>query len=165
MDYWLILFCFVFVQKQRFEVKDVLMDLFFLQTCIFSTSQDVNWWTGIVWITCVLLWCFYQLFWHPFTAEDPLMSKWWNATFLQICSHEETNSSTSWMVWGKYILSNFIFLVKYSFHTVNNVLLLSVDLFNRTQFTLFMCTSLFDCHKSEITSRKYHIRHLNGGRN
>ncbi len=33
--------------------------------------------------------CFYQLFglsfWrHPFTAEDPLVSKWWNATFLQI---------------------------------------------------------------------------------
>ncbi len=32
-------------------------------------------------------------FWrHPFTAEDPLASKWWNATFLQICSDEETNS-------------------------------------------------------------------------
>ncbi len=35
------------------------------------------------------LWCFYQLFglsfWrHPFTAEHPLMSKWCNATFLQI---------------------------------------------------------------------------------
>ncbi len=33
--------------------------------------------------------CFYQLFglsfWrHPFTAEDPLVSKWCNATFLQI---------------------------------------------------------------------------------
>ncbi len=40
----------------------------------------------MVWITCGLLWCFYQLsFWrHPFTAEDPLASKWWNATFLQI---------------------------------------------------------------------------------
>ncbi len=50
------------------------------------TSQDVNWWTGVVWITCGLLWCFYQLFglsfWrHPFTAEDPLLSKWCNATF------------------------------------------------------------------------------------
>ncbi len=29
-------------------------------------------------------------FWrHPFTAEDPLVSKWWNATFLQIYSDEE----------------------------------------------------------------------------
>ncbi len=29
------------------------------------------------------------------TAEDPLMSQWCNATFLQICSSKETNSSTS----------------------------------------------------------------------
>ncbi len=50
------------------------------------------------------LWCFYQLFglsfWrHPFTSEDPLVSKSWNATFLQICSDEETNSSRTWMSW------------------------------------------------------------------
>ncbi len=54
-----------------------------------SFSQDMNCWTGVVWITCGLLWCFYQLFglsfWrHPFTAEDPLLSTWCNATFLQI---------------------------------------------------------------------------------
>ncbi len=32
----------------------------------------------MVWITCVLLRCFYQLsFWrHPFTAEDPLVKLW-----------------------------------------------------------------------------------------
>ncbi len=53
------------------------------------TSQDINWWTGVVWITCGLLWCVYQLFglsfWrHPFTAEHPLLSKWCTATFLQI---------------------------------------------------------------------------------
>ncbi len=51
------------------------------------------------------LWCFYQLFglsfWrHPFTAEDTLVGIWCNAKFLQICSDEETNSSTSWMVCG-----------------------------------------------------------------
>ncbi len=55
--------------------------------------------------TCGLLWCFYQLFglsfWrHPFTAEDPLVSEWCNAKFLQICSHKETNASTSWTAWG-----------------------------------------------------------------
>ncbi len=59
-----------------------------------SNSQDVNWWTGVEWITFDLLWCFYQLFglsfWrHPFTAEDPLVSKWWNAKFLQIFYDEE----------------------------------------------------------------------------
>ncbi len=42
---------------------------------------------GLEW--CGLLWCFYQLFglsfWrHPFTAEDPLLRQWCNATFLQI---------------------------------------------------------------------------------
>ncbi len=62
-----------FNQKQWFKVKNVLMmDLFQL-----LSSPDVNWWTGVVWITCGLLWCFYQLFglsfWrHPFTAEHPL---------------------------------------------------------------------------------------------
>ncbi len=67
----------------------LMMDLFQL-----LSSPDVNWWTGVLWITCVEyngveLWCFYQLFglsfwWHPFTAEHPLWSKWCNATFLQI---------------------------------------------------------------------------------
>ncbi len=57
-------------------VKNILMlDLFHL-----LSSPDVNWWTGVVWITCGLLWCFYQLFglsfWrHPFTSEHPLLSK------------------------------------------------------------------------------------------
>ncbi len=51
-------------------------------------SQDIHLWTGVVWINCELLW-FYQLFglsfWRrPFTAEDPLVKRWWNATFLQI---------------------------------------------------------------------------------
>ncbi len=49
------------------------------------------------------MWCSYQLlelsFWrHPFTAEDPLLSKWCNATFLQIYSNEE-KKSTTWMSW------------------------------------------------------------------
>ncbi len=53
------------------------------------SSPDVNWWTGVVWITCGLLWCFYQLFglsfWrHPFTAEHPLLRQWCNDTFVQI---------------------------------------------------------------------------------
>ncbi len=43
-----------------------------------------------MWITCGILWCFYQLFglsfWrHPFTTKDPSVSKWCNAKCLQIC--------------------------------------------------------------------------------
>ncbi len=65
-----------------------MIDLFFKNTQLFN-SQDVNWWTGVMWITW-LLWCFYKLFGlsfqrHPFSAENPLESKWCNARFLQIC--------------------------------------------------------------------------------
>ncbi len=71
------------------------MDVF-LTNFQFLALQDVNWWTGVVWITCGLLWCFYQLFglsfWrHPFIAEDSLVSKWRNVQFLQIFYDEETN--------------------------------------------------------------------------
>ncbi len=87
-----------FGQKQQFKVKTSL----FLTSMQLLASQDMNWWTGAVWITCELLWCLFGLsFWrHPFTAEDPSMSMWWNATFPQICSNQETNSSTTWMDWG-----------------------------------------------------------------
>ncbi len=89
-----------FSRKQRFEVKNILMIDLFLTNIQLLSSQDVNWWTGVMWITCGLLWCFYQLFglsfWrHPFTAEHPLLSKWCNATFLQIWWRQ-----TSWMAWG-----------------------------------------------------------------
>jgi len=52
------------------------------------TSEDVNWCTGVMWITCGLLWCFYQLFglsfWrHPFTAGDSLVSEWCNAKLIR----------------------------------------------------------------------------------
>ncbi len=71
-------------RMQWFKVKNILMlDLFQL-----LSSPDVNWWSGVVWITCGLMWCFYQLFglsfwWHPFTAEHPLMRHWCRDTFLQ----------------------------------------------------------------------------------
>ncbi len=88
---------------------------------------------GLEW--CGLLWCFYQLFglsfWrHPFTAEDPLVSKWWNDTFLQICFNEETNSSTSWMARGSVNFQPiFLFLGELSlqFWYLNVLLLASED--------------------------------------
>ncbi len=57
---------------------NILMDFFITNTLVF-TSQDVNWWTGAVWLTCGLS------FWrHPFTAEDPVLSKWCNAKLIYI---------------------------------------------------------------------------------
>ncbi len=104
----------LWIAESKFEVKNVLMMDLFLTNIQFFTSQDANWWTGVMWITCGLLWCFYQLFglsfWrHPFTAEDQSVSKRCNAKFLQICSDEETNSSTSWMTWGWVNVFIFIF--------------------------------------------------------
>ncbi len=55
------------------------MDLFVTNMKVLA-SQGVNW-TGVV---CIM---FGLSFWrHPFTAEDPLMSKWCNATFSVSCS-------------------------------------------------------------------------------
>ncbi len=54
------------------------------------TSKDINWWTGVVWIIVIFFQLFELSFWrHPFTAEDPLVSKWCNAIFLQICSNDK----------------------------------------------------------------------------
>ncbi len=83
----------------------------FLQT--HSFSHDSNWLTEsmvYLWIIMMLL----LLFWrHPFTADDPLVSKWCNAKFLQICSNKEMNSSTSWMAWERIHLQQFF---EYSFN-------------------------------------------------
>ncbi len=89
--------------------------IYFLHTWFF-TSQDINWWTGEVWIIMMFYQLFGLSFWrHPFTTDDPLVSKWCKATFLQICSDEETNSSTFWMTWGWV---NVHFWENYSFKKV-----------------------------------------------
>ncbi len=78
----------------------IYLDLFHANTQ-FVTSQDVNWWTGVVWSTCDVLSADWLSFWrHPFTAEHPLMSKWCNATFLQISSNEEVNSFILLKTWS-----------------------------------------------------------------
>ncbi len=81
-------------QKQWSEV--LMMDLLHINTQLF-TSEDI---TVDAWIR--LKFFFFQLFglsfWrHPFTAEDPSDAY---PKSLQICSDEETSSSTSWMAWG-----------------------------------------------------------------
>ncbi len=89
--------------------------LFLGGICFYKHSfclHNVNWWTGVVWITCGLLWCFYHLFglsfWrHPFTAEHPLLSKWCNDTFLQIYIMDGLRVNI--------FSANFHFWVNYSF--------------------------------------------------
>ncbi len=85
----------LFRQRKQYckgsRVKNFLMDLLLTNTQLF-TSQDVNWCTWVMWIIVFVYHLFGLSFWrHPFTAEDPLVSKWYNAKFLQICSDEDTN--------------------------------------------------------------------------
>ncbi len=68
--------------------------VFFTKTLLFSSQAD-----GLEW--CVLLWCFYQLFglsfWrHPSNAEHPFLSKWWNATFLQMMKKQTHLPRLGW---------------------------------------------------------------------
>ncbi len=93
-------------QKQHFKVK--MMDCLNTNTQLF-TLQDSNWWTGDMWISCGLS------FWrHPFTAEDPLASKWCNANFSKsILMKKQTHLHLEWPE-GKYILANSHVWVNYS---------------------------------------------------
>ncbi len=55
-----------------------------------------------------------MFWWHPFTAEkvinqSQLVSKWFNATFLKICSDEETKYIHFGGPEGEYIFSKSIF--------------------------------------------------------
>ncbi len=75
---------------QWFEIKNISIDVYYKHSDIVGYLQIIV--------------MFYQLFglsfWrHPFTAEDPLVSKWCDGKFIQICSDEETNTSTSCLVW------------------------------------------------------------------
>ncbi len=56
---WIIHYRLVFWPQDTTKLKR--LNLFVTNTHIFA-SQDVNSWTGVVWINCGLLWCFYQLF-------------------------------------------------------------------------------------------------------
>ncbi len=57
-----------FGQKQQFKVKNDLNDnLFFYKR---ASSQDINWWTGVMWIIVMFkISCLDSFRRHPFTAE------------------------------------------------------------------------------------------------
>ncbi len=72
--------------------------------------------------SCELLWCSYQLFrlsfWrHPFTAEDPLVSKW--CKFLQICSYEKTLIYILYGLSARTFAASFHFWLDYTSKSVD----------------------------------------------
>ncbi len=134
------------------------MDLFITITQFF-TSNYVNWWTGIVWITCVFGLSFWR---HPLTAEDLLLSKLYNAKFLQICSDEQTNPFTSWMPWAIDVQTKFHFWVNYSFIIeVADVIresrvhvMLSWDFWISEETMAITCSRLNSSHQGHVNHRE-----------
>ncbi len=68
-------------RSNGFNKKKNILMVYFVTNMKFVASQDINWWTGVVWIIVMFGLSFWR---HPFTAEDPLVDKWCNATFLQM---------------------------------------------------------------------------------
>ncbi len=107
---------------QKFEVKNILTLDLFLTNWQLLASQDVNWWTGVVWITCGLLWCFYQLH-SDGTHSLQRIHCWASDGMLHFSkSDEETNSTTTWKTiflahYDKFLKKNGHKRVK-GFHTV-----------------------------------------------
>ncbi len=95
------------------SLNALMMDLFLTNTQLLA-SQDINWWTGVVWIIVMFLSAVWILILTaPIHCRGSIGDKWWNATFLQICSDEETNSSTFGL---STFLANLPFCVNYFFN-------------------------------------------------
>ncbi len=80
------------------------MDLFLINTHLF-TSWDFNWWTGVVWITCGLMWCFIRcLDSHSDGTHSLQRIHWWTSDVMLRFSKsdKETKSSASWMAWVNF---------------------------------------------------------------
>ncbi len=71
-----------------------MMELF-LTNMHFLTSQDINWWTGVVWII-VFISCLDS---HSDGTHSLQSIHWWASDVMLHFSRsdETTNSSTSWM--------------------------------------------------------------------
>ncbi len=95
----------------------------FLNMQLF-TSQDINWWTGVVWITCRLLWCFIR--WLDSHSDG---THWWASVVMLNFSKyflikKHIYVMDGWMAWRGYILRKLSFLGrqtrKYLVYTFGN---------------------------------------------
>ncbi len=100
------LWCFSY--KQRFEVKNVLMMDLFLTNMQLFTSQDINWWTGVVWIIVMFLSAVWTLILMAPIHCRASIGEQLMLNFSK--SVEETNSFSCWMVWG-WVTLHFYFWV------------------------------------------------------
>ncbi len=87
-----------------------------------------------------------------------LVSKWCNVKFLQICSDEETNWSTSWMAWGWIQFQQifiFVWTINYSFKSIFP----QTPVLTTLWFQLLRCLHQSDLLPSPLTSDIYCCDH------
>ncbi len=126
----------------------------FLETHSFSLHKALMDWSGVDYCD-VFNQLFGLSFWrHPFTAEHPLVSKWCNATFLQICSHKETNSYTSWMAWVHLIFGWTIYLKVMSYFFPGKFLQLHLMILGEQK--LHVTYSVFSLHGMTRLGSEWH---------
>ncbi len=108
--------------KMTFSPEKIIS---FLQTGThFLLQKTLMDWSGVdyLWIFVMFLSAVWTLILTAPIHIHWWASKWCNVTFIQICSNEETNLSTSWIAWGWVNFQHiFIFCANYFF---NNFLLL-----------------------------------------
>ncbi len=131
-------------------VKNIwMMDLFLTNTQVLS-SQDINWWTGVVWTTCdVFISCLDS---HSDGTHSLQRIHWWasDAMLHFSKSDEETNSSTSWMAWEwahfqKMFIFGHCFKASVYKHFVNSSNVQHTCLFFRIKQTLSKYMSQMIC--------------------
>ncbi len=85
---------------ERAILNILMMDLF-LANMQLLILQDVNWWTGLVWITCdVFISCVDS---HSDGTHSLQRIHWWASDVILDFNKTvpmKKNSSTSWMPWG-----------------------------------------------------------------
>ncbi len=68
-----------FSRKQWFKFTDILMMDFVSYNTTSFTSADINWWIGVVWTTCGVLWWFYNIFYYSHSDGTHSLQRicWW----------------------------------------------------------------------------------------
>ncbi len=116
-----------------------MMNLFLTNRQLF-TSQDVNWWTGVVWITCGLLWCFFSAVWTliltaPIHCRGSIVEQVMQCYFSldEIC-HSTVRSHRAHTLFprNKNIFHYFIMILCYNFANIMSCIALCIAASNST---------------------------------
>ncbi len=99
-------FLWILTRKQEFKSLNILMMDLFLTNMQLLASQDVNWWTGVMWITSGLLWCFYQL--SDGTHSLQMIHCWASNVMLNFSKYVHMKKETRWFLGWSFWLNCFL---------------------------------------------------------